>query len=290
METTCPLCKNRLRVREVGGGFAKSQDSDLLIRMQGRHVIQAEIHTCLRCRFSGTTEDFTSRTVPAERIKRYFSDVLPRLSDHPETDSAVLGLRRPGAGGDSRPSNTRRRKLRHISRTPLPHVQYYWAALVGPTLGLAPTEIGLHFVRAYWCLRLAPAADLAETLLKPLRKVFLRGAIRHLRQGLRNEKNRALVYLIAELCRRNDYFGLANHYFERFLYKEKHVPSYLKRAARRLFVASRNGDSQEKSMEDVLYAPEDPVDPESLQAGRPGRPAEYEDGSWDWPPDDGDGE
>ena len=58
VEAACPICGQRLRLRELGGGFALGQDSDLLVRMEGRHVVQAAIHTCLRCSFSGYPEDF----------------------------------------------------------------------------------------------------------------------------------------------------------------------------------------------------------------------------------------
>jgi hypothetical protein len=68
---------------------------------------------------------------------------------------------------------------------------------------------------------------------------------------LRHQKNRVLVYLIAELCRRNGNFVLATQYFERFLERER-GPRYLKHAARNLMEAARQRDSSEKTMEETL--------------------------------------
>ncbi len=174
LETTCPLCQNRLRVREVGSSFAAGQDSDLLIRMRGKHVIQAEIHTCLRCKFSGYTEDFTNRNVPADRVKLYFEEVVHSLPDEPGSEKRFSAT--PGSRASKATTKTPRRAargktgqakrtIRKITRTPLPHLQYYWSALAGPTIGLTSMEIGHRLVSAYWCLRLSPTCDLARSTL-----------------------------------------------------------------------------------------------------------------------------
>ncbi|HLU46431.1 MAG TPA: DUF2225 domain-containing protein [Planctomycetota bacterium] len=232
VETSCPICRHRLRVREVGGGFATGQDTDLLIRMDGKHVIQAEIHSCQNCKFSGLAEDFTSRTVTKTMVDRFVREVVDRLVD----DSAQHARNWNPA----------------VSRTPLPHVQHFWSALAGDALGLSAGEIGQRYLRAYWSLRLSPSRDLPEAELKVLRKRFLQEAIAHFRHGVRREANRVVVYLIGELCRRNGNFGLAEQYFDRFLYREE-GPSYLKQAARKLQKAVRDGDASERTMEEVLY-------------------------------------
>lgn len=232
VETSCPICRHRLRVREVGGGFATGQDSDLLIRMEGKHVIQAEIHSCQNCKFSGPAEDFMDRTITKGMIDRFVSDVVDRLTDDSSRHS--------------------RNWNPTVSRTPLPHVQHYWSALTGEALGLPASEIGRRYLRAYWSLRLAPSRDLPAAELKVLRKRYLQETIALLRHGLRRERNRVVVYLVGELCRRNSNFGLAEQYFDRFLYREE-GPSYLKQAARKLQASVRDGDSGERTMEQVLY-------------------------------------
>jgi uncharacterized protein (DUF2225 family) len=226
VETSCPMCQRRLRVREVGGCFSVGQDTDLMLRMKGKHIIQAEIHTCQGCHFSGYAHDFTLRSVTGSMVKRFF-EIRPIQEAPLDT-----GQRKP--------------------ETPLPHQQYHWAALSAPAIGLTPTDAGLRFVRAYWCLRLPPSSMLPAPALKKLRKRYLREAISRLRQGLRFEKKRSLVFLIGELCRRNGNFLLACQYFERFLTREK-GPRYLKLATMKLLVAARMGDAGDKTMEELLY-------------------------------------
>lgn len=229
LETTCPLCGNRLRVRQVGSGFAVGQDSDLFVRMEGtRHLIQAEIHTCRRCRFSGYPEDFVSRSISRDMEKSFLGQLVRDLHD----DRA--NGREP------------------VESTPLPHVQYHWAALAATAMSTPAPEVGRLYLRAYWCLRLSPSADLPDDALAKLRKLYLRHAISRLRQGVRADRDRAVVYLIGELCRRNANFGLAAHYFERYVYREK-GPRYLKQAARKLLLSVADRDSTEKTMEEILY-------------------------------------
>lgn len=237
IESCCPMCQRRLRVRELGGGVALGQDTDLLVRMREKHVIQAEIHTCQKCRFSGYARDFTTRRVPGSTVKRFFEEYAHLLRDHYSSGYLIPD---PAASASLPP------------QTPLPHLQYYWAAIVTPLLGLSPTEAGLRLLRAYWCLRLQPSLRLPTPTLAKLRKLYLREAISRFRQGLRHEKNRVFVYLIGELCRRNGNFLLAAHYFERFLEREV-GPRYLKRAAKALLVAAKGSDSSEKTLEEVLY-------------------------------------
>lgn len=237
LETSCPMCQHRLRVREVGGGFAIGQDTDLLVRMKGKHLIQAEIHTCQKCRFSGYARDFTVRRVSNSMVKRFFRTYAHLLRD--DHSSRAIGDASPGNGSK-------------LSQTPLPHLQYHWAALASPAIGLSPTETGLRMVRAYWCLRLSPSSSLPDGTLKKLRKLYLRDTISRLRQGLRFEKNRTLVYLVAELCRRNGNYLLASQYFERFISRED-GPRYLKHAARKLLEAAKHGDSADRTMEQTLY-------------------------------------
>lgn len=229
LETTCPMCLQRLRVRDVGGGFALGQDTDLLIRMKGKHLIQAQIHTCLRCGYSGLADDFTDRHISKSVERAFFEKIAKHIRSQASSPA------RPGC-----------------AQTPLPHVQYHWAALAAEALNLAPGEIALRFLRAYWCLRLPPSIDLDEQTLAPMRKTYLREAISRFRQGLRRERNRVVVYLIGELCRRNGNFGLAAQYFERYIYRER-GPRYLKLAAQKLLCAARAADAGEKTMEEVLY-------------------------------------
>ena len=74
VEASCPVCRHRLRLRELGGGVALGQDSDLLVRMDGKHTIQVAIHTCTRCRFSGYCEDFGA-TMPQHLVQRFLTEV-----------------------------------------------------------------------------------------------------------------------------------------------------------------------------------------------------------------------
>jgi uncharacterized protein (DUF2225 family) len=246
-EAACPMCGTRLRVRSIGGGFALGQDTDLLVRMPGRHVIQAEIHTCSACRFSGYASDFLELQVSEPMVERYFREFAEKLY----------------ATGDGRG---------RASGAPLPHLQYYWSALVAPLLGLPPKETGFRMLRAYWCLRLSPSSRLPAKERDGLGKLYLRRAIAYLRKALRHEQDSALVYLIGELCRRNGSFVRAQHYFDRFLgssacgVRSEKSLEYLRRAARKLLEAVERQDAADKSMEEILYPAAD--EPER---GRPAR-------------------
>jgi hypothetical protein len=212
-----------------------------MVRMGGKHVIHAEIHTCHDCRFSGTAHDFLERTITEHMVRRYFEEVAFRIHDEPE------GARAAPSGRDA----ACRKELR-VLRTPLPHVQYYWAALAAPALGLTAVEAGKLFTRAYWCLRLEPSARLAKPRLQAWKKLFLREAIGRLRQGLQRERSGPLVYLVAELCRRSGRFSLSRRYFESFLKRAK-GPMYLRQAAVKLLEAARARDAGHKTMEEILY-------------------------------------
>ncbi len=59
------------------------QDSDLFVRMKGKHIIQAEIHTCHQCRYSGYTEDFFREVSTDERLS-FLMNVAPQLLDEDE--------------------------------------------------------------------------------------------------------------------------------------------------------------------------------------------------------------
>ena len=138
-EMTCPICRTRLCGREVGGGFATGQDSDLFVRMKGKHIIQAEVHTCQECRFSGFTNDFSINSTDYLG-DRFRSEVLPQLTGGPSSQ---------------------------ITSTPLPDIQYYWAYKSAQFLKRPSTNLGNRLLRAYWCLRLAPSSYLpADELQK----------------------------------------------------------------------------------------------------------------------------
>ena len=230
------MCRNRARIREVGGGFAIGQDTDLLLRMHGKHVIQAEVHTCARCRFSGYAADFL-RTISPGAQRRFLDEVSPALEDGVSSDGALHV-----ASEASPPAH----------RTPLPHVQYQWASQTAEAIGLPPTPQGERLVRAYWCLRLPPSLSLPLSTRKSLGKIYLKGAIQKLRQGLRQEGDPSRLYLIGELCRRNENFLLAVSYFRRFLEREDGA-RYLKQAAVKLIQAARENSPGGMSMEEILY-------------------------------------
>ena len=61
-----------------------------------------------------------------------------------------------------------------------------------------------------------------------------------------------MVYLVAELCRRNKNFLLSVSYFRRFLEREQGA-AYLKAAATKLLVMAGDKVSDEMSMEQLLY-------------------------------------
>jgi hypothetical protein len=155
LEASCPMCGHRTRLREVGSGFTVGQDSDLLVRMNGKHIIQAEVHTCQKCHFSGYAADFTGTVSTASR-KRFLEAVSPLLVDETAT----------GPTGDAQ-----------YARTPLPDVQYHWAARTAETLGLPPAQQGERWLRAYWCLRLAPSSQLPPSILRSVKRLYLKWAI-----------------------------------------------------------------------------------------------------------------
>jgi len=286
IEASCPMCGQRLRVRDVGGGFAAGQDSDLLVRMHGKHVIQAQIHTCGECRFSGYAQDFLDRSISDATVERYFREFADELvsdtvhvaaeprrgrsSDEHARRGGADGRQDRGAGNVRRRKSNRRGKRDHDAenttgsvdghgvapRTPLPHLQYYWSAQLGPLLGLSARETGLRTLRAYWCLRLAPSTRLEPELIARLSKLYLRRAIAHLRKSLREDPDRAVLYLVGELCRRNGSFLRSRSYFERFLAGQGSGPEpheYLRRAACRLLDAAAHDDASDKTMEELLY-------------------------------------
>ena len=192
------MCDHRLWIREVGGGFAIGQDTDLLVRMRGHHVIQAEIHTCPTCRYSGFPDDFASRSFSPSVKEAFFREISPRIECYLRETSQEAS-----------------------SSAPLSHVQYYLAALMGNSIGLDAFDVGVRFLRAYWCLRLPPAVQLSEASLRRLRKLYLRESVSRLRHRLHSQQNRVVVYLVGELSRRNSNFGLATQYLQRYLYRER---------------------------------------------------------------------
>jgi uncharacterized protein (DUF2225 family) len=228
-EASCPICDRRVRLRQVGGGFALGQDSDLLVRMKGKHVIQAEIHNCPKCHFAGYASEFLGE-IGSEAREKFLEEVSPWL---------VLGLLpKCSARAD-------------YSQAPTPDVQYYWAYKTSEALSLPVASQAEKLLRAYWCMRLPPSTGLPSRTREALRKVYLSSAIRKLRQALRTNPGGHRVYLIAELCRRSGNFLLSAGYFRRFLEKET-GPRYLKQAASRLLEAARAGLSREMSMEEIL--------------------------------------
>lgn len=223
-EMTCPMCGTRLSGREVGGGFATGQDSDLLVRMQGKHTIQVEIHTCQSCRFSGYVRDFAINSVP-ELGERFRREVSPKLKGGPRG---------------------------HLSSTPLPDVQYYWSYLSAAFLKRAPLKLGFRLLRAYWCLRLAPTSRLPARERQRRKEKYLNGCIAYFRQSLRGNRNPNFYYLLGELNRRHGDFEAAITYLEKFLAKNS-TARYLRQAAQKLIAAGRDGDSREMTMEELLY-------------------------------------
>ncbi len=137
----------------------------------------------------------------------------------------------------------------------MPHIQYYWAAKTGEALGYSPQEQGERILRGYWCLRISPSSKLSASSLKRLRKRYLTEAIRKFRQGLRHQKDPNVVYLVAELCRRNGNFLLATGYFRRFFEKSAGACEYLRQASEKLFLVAKEKLSTELSMEEILYNP-----------------------------------
>ncbi len=230
IESSCPMCGRRLRLRQVGGGFALGQDSDLLVRMEGRHTIQAAIHTCLGCRYSGYADDFGLS--PSEAIaKRFRTEITPRLGGAP-------------AG--------------KMTTTPLPDLQYYWAFRCAAFLGRENGELGERLLRAYWCLRLPPSRDLSPDEVANRRRVYLSGAIHHLREDARDGSTGTKLYLLGELNRRHGEFPIAESYFKRFLDTtgggRGGSPKYLRLAAIKLLRATEHCDSRDRTMEEIVYS------------------------------------
>ncbi len=222
-EMTCPMCRSRLCGREVGGGFALEQDSDLLVHMEGKHVIQAEIHTCQTCRYSGYLKDFHINTTP-DVGERFLRDVTPRLTGAPKNS---------------------------ISSTPLPDIQYVWAYESAKFLGRPSLALGNLLLRAYWCLRLPPVTHLTEAESEKRKKTYLSKALDHYHQSLRGNRNPHLYYLMGELSRRNGDHESAITYFQKYLTRRNTV-EYLRIAATKLSALAREGHSKELSMKELF--------------------------------------
>ncbi len=223
-EMTCPMCRTRLCGREVGGGFATGQDSDLLIRMKGKHIIQAEVHTCQNCRFSGFTRDFQINT-PPNLGETFCAEVTPKLTGGPKSS---------------------------ISSTPLADVQYFWAYQSAKYLTRPSVNLGTRLLRAYWCLRLPPSSHLPATERVRRKKRYLTGCVRHLQQSLRGNRNPHTYYLLGELNRRRGDFDAADEFFKKFLTKPGAV-KYLRMAATKLLVLAKQEDARDMTMEEILY-------------------------------------
>ncbi|MBI4603338.1 MAG: DUF2225 domain-containing protein [Planctomycetes bacterium] len=247
IEVSCPICSHRTRLRELGSGFGTGQDSDLLVRMAGKHIIQAEIHTCHKCRFSGYPADFKRTISPAAR-RRFLEVVSPRLREPPVAPRTTP--ERPASAGQGKQGAG-------LSATPLPDVQYYWAYRSAEALALPAVQQGERLLRAYWCLRLPPSSYLPPDVVRALKKAYLTRAIERLREGLAFERDPSWLYLLGELCRRNGNFVLAASHLRRFLEHEGGA-RYLKLAAVKLLELARKRIDQDLSMEEILYdgAPE----------------------------------
>jgi hypothetical protein len=225
IEASCPICGSRLLLHEPGGCFPLGQDSDLLLRMEGRHVIQVEIHSCLRCRYAGYPRDFAASFQRA-LCERFLSEISPKMA---------------GDEGPATPSD----------------VQYLWAYRRAAFLGKSEEEQGLLLLRAFWCLRLPPSADLPAEVIAGRRRIYLAGAIHHLRQGARDGASPMRLYLLAELSRRAGQFPVATGYFKRFLDAcsvRDDVPKYLRLAAAKLLASSERSESRDMTMEELVYA------------------------------------
>jgi hypothetical protein len=230
VEASCPVCSHRLRLRELGGGVALGQDSDLLVRMDGKHTIQVAIHTCTRCRFSGYPEDFGA-TMPRHLVQRFLTEVSPKL--------VAFAGSPPGS-------------------VATPDLQYYWAYKCALFLGRDDAELSQRLLRAYWCLRLPPSTDLPAPDSEERRKVYLGAVIQHLRQATRGKCSPVQFYLLGELSRKYGEFPTAVGYFKRFLdvssTDQESAPKYLRLAAIKLLRAAERSDSRERTMEEIVYA------------------------------------
>ncbi len=202
------------------------QDSDLLLRMEGQHIIQAAIHTCLRCRYSGYPDDF-GVTIPRPKAERFLVELSAKLA---------------GTGED----------------VPPPDLQYFWAYKCASFLNRSERELAERLIRAFWCLRLPPSSELPALLIEGRRKSYLTGAIHHLRQDGGGDAAPVRFYLLAELNRRAGEFPVAVGYFKRFLDSSAGgrlpVPAYLRLAAMKLLRAAEHGDGRDRTMEEIVYA------------------------------------
>lgn len=245
LEASCPICARRVRLRLVGSGFAQGQDSDLLLRMSPRHVVQAEVHTCPRCRFSGYADDFLREIAPAtaRRFLEHVSPLLnePRLAGEAGAEGSCSKAGK-GAGAGGTPQQG----------TPLPDVQYYWAYRTATVLGVPPRGRGERLLRAYWCLRMPPSTGLPEETREARTRLYLGAAIRELREALASSEDPHLIYLVGELCRRNGNFRLAARYLRRYA-ERPDAARYLKAASEKLLAATRDRISRGLTMEEIFF-------------------------------------
>lgn len=230
LEVSCPICARRLQLRLPGGACFTGQDTDLFLRMGPDHVIQVEVQTCPRCRYSGYPDDFLCDIPPSE-AQRFLSVLSPLLARAREPFRDVFVL---------------------PERTPLPDIQYYWAFRGAKFLGRGLRCQGTLLLRAYWCLRIPPSDSLSFEVREARKKVYLRGAIERFRKVAETQPEPSLLYLIGEMCRRNSNFRLAVSYFRRYL-KAEGGPRYIRRVAEKLLEVAREGDSRDLTMEEVLF-------------------------------------
>ena len=222
IEAKCPACSNGLRIREVGSGFAVGQDSDLLIQMKGKHIIQAEIHTCHRCGYSGYRDDFFTQAGKAGLL----------IPEHLQKYSAMN---------------------KEYKRTPLPHEQYYRTFQIRELFDEGdPIDRALLLVRAYWCLRLAPSSKLDAKELKGLENLYLKEAIKQFRKSISKRNSATLYYLLAEICRRAGNFSQSTFYFKKAMQHDL-LPEYLMTASKKLLLAAQEKIDNHMSIEGVLY-------------------------------------
>jgi hypothetical protein len=200
--------------------------------MSPRHIVQAEIHTCSGCRFSGYPEDFLREISPLD---------ARRLREHLASLRHTWGV--PGAPEADAGS---------VEGTPLPDVQYYWAYKMAAALGEPPRAQAERLLRAYWCLRLAPSAGLPEETKDARARLYLGGAIRKFREALATSADPHIVYIVGELCRRNGNFRLAACYLRRFG-ERADAARYLKAAAEKLIIAARDRISRGMTMEEIFF-------------------------------------
>ncbi len=221
---TCPICEEEVPGADLQSTNQVGQYTDFCPITMGFHAVPLVIQACRNCGYAGYAFDFEGRSfTPAEKLA-FLDAKIPE------------GLI---------PLEARLETLE-------PDHEYYLACLTRRYFGAPAQELGDLLLKASWCLRLEggrPNDDVAASR-------YRREAIREFECALRtkegdDDRKREILYLLAELNRRQGDFERAETFFSAFLDDPPPEKEWT-RAARVLLETSRAGDAADHTFEEVL--------------------------------------